>query len=188
MNKFAVLAVAILAALSGMGAAPVAPAAPAPEAALTMEGFGAVRIGMTIPEAERALGTHLKMVYLEENDPNACGSGERADGKNPDVFYMVEDKHIVRIDVTKLDEGTPSNPPVRTAAHIGIGSTEAEIRKAYGARVKVQPHPYLEQSGHYMVVKSADGKTGIIFETENGKVVSFRAGAYPAVGYIEGCA
>jgi hypothetical protein len=180
-----VLMVAVL--LAGLATTAMA-LSPLPPPALTVEGFGPVKIGMTRVQAESALGVKLNMQFLEESDPNACGTGARADGKNPDVFYMVEQGKIVRIDVSKLDEGPQSSPPVRTAKGIGLGSSEAAVKAAYGSLVKVEPHPYLEEAGHYLVVKSADGKSGIIFETDTKSVIGFRAGAYPAVAYIEGCA
>jgi hypothetical protein len=155
--------------------------------ALTVEGLGPVKIGMTLAEVERALGTKLSMYYLDDTDPNACGTGNRADGKNADVYYLLEDGKLARIEIVTLDTGTPTVPAIRTAKGIGLGSTEAQVKAAYPG-VKVEPHPYLEDAGHYMVVKSADGKTGIIFETDTKTVIEFRAGAYPQVGYIEGCA
>lgn len=180
------LIAAVVATSLATAAMAVTPVTPPP--ALTVEGYGPVKIGMTRAQAERVLGAKLNMYFLDDTDPNACGTGARADGKNPDVIYMLEDGKIVRIDVITLDTGTPSAPPVRTAKGIGLGSTEAQVRAAYGAAVKVEPHPYLENAGHYLVVKSPGGKTGIIFETDLKKVIGFRAGVYPPVSYIEGCA
>jgi hypothetical protein len=154
--------------------------------AVTVEGYGPVKFGMTLAEAERALGAKLTMYYLEE-DPKACGTGRRADGRNADVYYMVEDGRVARVEVVTLDTGTPTSPPVRTVKGIGLGSTEAEVKAAYPG-VKVEPHPYLEDAGHTMVVKSADGKRAFIFDTDTKRVIAFRAGVYPQVGYIEGCA
>lgn len=177
---------AVLAAGALIAAAPAEP--PAGSATLTTEGLGPVHYGMTLAEAEKALGARLKMFYAEDNDPKSCGTGARADGKNPDVYYMVEDGRIARVEVVTLDTGMPTKPPIRTAKNVGLGSTEAEVKAAYGAALRVEPHPYLEDAGHYLVVKSADGKTGIIFETDRKNVIEFRAGRYPQVGYIEGCA
>jgi hypothetical protein len=156
---------------------------------LTTDGLAPVRIGMTLAEAEAALGARLKMYFAEEdNDPNSCGTGARADGKNADVYYMVEKGRVVRVEVVTLDTGTPTSPTILTAKNIGLGSTEAEVRAAYGDALKTQPHPYLGTPAHYLIVKSADGKSGIILETDGKVVIEFRAGAYPQVGYIEGCA
>ncbi len=183
-----VLMAAIFATGLATTAMAVTPVTPPP--ALTVEGFGPVKIGMTLAEAQRVLGVKLNMQFLEEGDPNACATGARADGKNADVIYMIEGGKFVRIDVVTLDAGTgtPSAPPVRTAKGIGLGSTEAQVKAAYGTAVKVEPHPYLEDGGHYLVVKSPDGKTGFIFETDTKKVIEFRAGLFSAVQYIEGCA
>jgi len=82
---------------------------------------------------------------------------------------------------------TPSRPPVRSAKNVGVESTEAEVRRAYGRDLVIEPHPYGGEQDHYLIVKTPDGKRGLIFETANGKVTSFRAGLYDWVGYSEGC-
>jgi hypothetical protein len=54
--------------------------------------------------------------------------------------------------------------------------------------VTVTNHKY--EDGHYLTVRSAvpsDTLHFIIFETANGKVTRFRAGAKPGVEYVEGC-
>jgi hypothetical protein len=178
-----ILLTAVLAVVLTTVAMAVTPVTPPP---LAMEGYGPVKIGMTLAQAEEALGAKLNMYYLEE-DPTACGTGNRADGKNADVYYMVEDGAVRRVEIVTLDTGTPTSPPVRTAKGIGLGSTEAEVKAAYPG-VKVEPHPYLEDAGHTMIVKSADGKSAFIFDTDTKRVIAMRAGAYPQVGYIEGCA
>ena len=160
--------------------------APAPPA-LTVEGYGPVKVGMTLAQAEKALGVKLNMYWSEEGDPKSCGTGVRADKRNGDVYYMLEGGHVVRVEVVTPDTGTTTKPPIRTAKGIRLGSTEAEVKRAYPG-VKVEPHPYLGPAGHTIAVKSADGKTGIIFDTDGKTVIEMRAGVYPQVGYIEGCA
>lgn len=178
----------VFALLAAALAIAAAPAQQPPPDVLTVEGLGPVKMGMTIAEAEKALGARLKIVFSEDNDAMSCGTGSRADGRNGDVSYMVMKGRIVRIAIFRPDEGTPSNPPVRTPKNVGVGSSETAVQSAYGSIVEVEPHPYGTENDHYLIVKTADGKRGIIFETEDGKVSSFRAGVYPEVGYIEGCA
>jgi hypothetical protein len=155
---------------------------------LTVEGLGSVRIGMTVAEAEKALGAKLNIQYFEEGDRMSCGTGARADGKSGDVSYMVMKGRIVRIAVMRVEDGSPSIPVVRTIKGIGLGASEAQVKSAYGGLVKVEPHPYGTENDHYLIVDTPDRKRGLIFETEEGRVSSFRAGVYPEVGYIEGCA
>ena len=69
-----------------------------------------------------------------------------------------------------------------------IGSTEEQIKKIYGARLKVEPHKYLENDGHYLTLRSRDGRFGIRFETEKSRVFRFYAGPWEHLRYVEGCA
>jgi len=153
---------------------------------VTPYGIGPVAVGMTISQAEKALGHKLKTDYTA-NGSEACGSAWTAETDRQGYSFMVEDLVITRIDV-----GLPGKDngyrPITTAEGIGVGSTEAAVRKAYGKRLKIEPHPYLENEGHYLIVKDPDGKHGVVFETDTKTVTSFRTGIFPAVGFIEGCA
>jgi len=144
-------------------------AAPPP---LTPEGLGLVRIGMTFQQAERALGHKLA---LDGTNEPACYYASLAGAS-----YMFESGRIVRIDI-----GAPAGAVHATAAGIHIGSTEADVKKAY-AHVVVEGHPYAEH-GHYLRVDTTPKKAGFIFETDGKRVTSFRAGIYPALDYSEGC-
>ncbi len=139
---------------------------------LSFEGFGPVKIGMTVREAEKALG--MKLVENEVSEP--CHYAWR-EGELPGVGFMVLDGKIVRIDVTK--------DAYRAESGARVGAAEEEIRRLH-PQIQVERHPY-DDDGHYLVLADRDRRYGMIFET-NGKVVtSFRAGERKPVGYIEGC-
>jgi len=54
--------------------------------------------------------------------------------------------------------------------------------------MKVSRHAYTgEEGGHYLTFRSSDGRYGIRFETDQGKITTFYAGSYAAIQYIEGC-
>lgn len=148
---------------------------------LTTQGLGKVKVGMTLEAAETALGSKLEVSYPNDK---SCGTGARADKIDDNVWYMLENGNVARIDV--VSDGTHVAHIV-TAEGVGAGSTEKAVLDAYRGRVKIKPHPYLESQGHYLVVDDSDHKHGIIFETDLKQVTSVRAGAYPALGYIEGC-
>jgi hypothetical protein len=150
-----------------------------PSNALTADGLGKVKIGMTFAEAEKALGTALKP--RDETQVPQCYYTSHADEAEAGVIYMLENAGtITRIDVK-------SNSTIRSTAGIGIGSTEAEIHAAYGDGVIVQPHKYLGEDSHYLSIDSADHSHAILFETDKGVVTTFRAGVHPSVAYVEGC-
>lgn len=95
-----------------------------------------------------------------------------------DVELMISDDKVVRFDVT-----SPS--PLITKEEVGIGSTTQSILAAYPNAAR-KPHPYLGNSGEYLIVKLPSGN-GIVFEVELNKVAQFRLGHYPEVEFIEGC-
>ena len=149
---------------------------------LKPEGFESVQIGMTTDAAETSLGSAL--APRANPDPLGCVQGKRVDGNDPQILYMIEGGKITRIDVTKT--APEGEKPVTSEMGIGIGSTEAEIERVYGAKAKQEPHPYTyEEGGHLYTVES--GNNALIFETYGGKVTVFRAGAHPQVDYKESC-
>lgn len=157
----------------------------APEPVLTPEGLGPIKIGMTADAAETTLGVKLFAGPRPALTDDGCTYGRRVDGKDPEIGYMFEKGRITRIDVLP---GKVTESKVVTQKGFGIGSREADVVKAYGAKLQIQLHPYLEKGqGSYLVVDAPDHQSGIIFETEHGTVTSFRGGNYPALGYKEGC-
>lgn len=93
---------------------------------------------------------------------------------------MFSRSRVVRVDVR---DGT-----IETESGIRIGDQVGKIAKAYNGKVTVAPHQYIpEPEGKYLTVKSSNGKRAIRFETDNGRVVTFYAGRFPEVKYVEGC-
>jgi hypothetical protein len=144
--------------------------------ALRADGVGPVRVGMTVAEANDALGGGLDRTSgLEACDyvrPKAGPAG---------VSLMVENGRVVRVDVR-------DSARVSTSAGVLPGESEARVREAYPG-VRVQPHKY-DDRGHYMVVipgAPADTLHRLVFETDGTKVTSMRGGLFPAVEYVEGC-
>ncbi len=151
-----------------------------------MRGVGQVRLNMTLKQASRAVGAQISLRKSEYDDANECSYASRADGRDSNISYMMHHGRIVRIDIGPPGEGKKPTP-VQTVEGLGIGSTERELRAAYGRRVKIGPHPYGDANDHYYVLDAPGKRRGIIFETWDGKVSEFRVGTYPAVQYIEGC-
>jgi len=165
----------------------VAPGRDAPGPVLTFDGFGPVRIGMTAAQAQAALGRKFKFDDAQSGDVNECAYAWRADGKDSNVLYMIEKKRITRIDISNLNSHGRGVTGVVTAAGIGIGASEQAVRRAYGAAVIVAPAPY-ETGGQWLKVKDRGGRHGFVFETEHGRVTTFRTGERAAIDYMEGCA
>ena len=149
---------------------------------LTPEGLGAVRIGMTVAQAEKALGVKF-IARQEEFFEPGCWYTHPAGEQVSRAYYMVAGVVIVRIDV----RGDAKAPSLHDAKGLGIGAEEKAVITAYGGHLENTPHPYLNETGRYLRIPEKDGKTALLFETDEGKVTSFRAGRIPFVDYIEGC-
>jgi hypothetical protein len=181
-------------AAGGAAAGSPAPAskAKAPAAAaLTAEGFGPLRIGMSGAEVVEALG--------EDSDPQAVGGPdpESCDEFRPErapegMLVMIEAGRLTRI---SLIEGSK----VATDRGVRVGDPASAVRSAYGAALRSGAHKYEEAPAGYLTVwtKAAPGDErspvspaarGIRFDIgASGQVQSISAGG-PSIEYVEGCA
>src|SRR6478735_3878573 len=124
------------------------------------DGIVPVKVGMTRSDAEAATGLHFiptfnrppcgelvpspGMGQATEDDylPGASLMIVSAPGQN-----LLLNGKIARVDV--LERG------YKTAAGIGIGSTEARIKSVYRPFVRVAPNVY-NPRWHYLIVRSPD--------------------------------
>jgi hypothetical protein len=147
---------------------------------VSIYGIGSVRVGMTINEVQRVAGVRLVQTpsggeeygcfYYE---PSSSPSG---------VSFIVTNGRIARVDI--------NNPRIATIRGVGIGDTENRIKSVYSRQIQVTPHTYMT-GGHYLTFipkDSADKNYRIVFETDNNRVIQYRAGRLPEVEYVEGCA
>lgn len=148
---------------------------------LHFDGYGPVRLGMTIEQAQQVLKTPLVIDdYLE--DESCRFFTPKGSGAEPTIAFMTDHRRIVRIDVF------PGNgPQPATDRGAKIGDTEARIFELYRGRVKSGPHHYTGPQGHYLRVFDDSGHVRMIFETNGKTVESYRVGREPAVEYVEGC-
>jgi hypothetical protein len=150
---------------------------------LTPNGIGKVRFGMAAKMLQNTLQQKLEFDF----DPFAtdgCGTvstkGTRAIG----VSFTLKKGYVDRINIDYFGKGLRS--PVRTDGGVELGSTEDEVKQAYGNRVAVEPHPN-DPTWHYMVVDSPDHTSAIILETNGKKVIHIRSGEYPTIMQPDGC-
>jgi hypothetical protein len=143
--------------------------------AVREDGFGPVKIGMSLPQLNLVL--HEKFSKPDNKEDQGCFYVNPA--KHAHIAFMIENGRLVRIDVDGA--GVP------TVKGIQVGDSEQRARQVYGARLKVEPHAYTGPEGHYLTIRSSSGGYGIRFETDNGKIETFYAGRFDAIQYVEGC-
>jgi hypothetical protein len=130
---------------------------------------------MTFAEAAKA--TEGNLTVKKSRDPNECTYLTWRNGPGG-VRVMGEGGRVVRVSVDSAN--------IATDLGARVGDTEDRIKSLYGARLKVSPHKYTD--GHYLTVTPSDTSLRIVFETDKGRVTTFRGGKRPQVEYIEGCA
>jgi hypothetical protein len=156
----------------------VASAAPSPAMAaaagppvLSASSYGPVKFGATLAAIEKTLGS--KAEAPGKQDP-ACQSVRFP--SLPGIRFMVEDGVVTRADV---------EPGIANTLGLAVGDTLAQARERHAA-TNVGPHKY-EPAGHYLTMKSPDGRAAIVMEEDGKTITKIRAGLLPSVSYVEGC-
>lgn len=177
------ICVAILAALIDR-----AIAVDAKQQVLGIDGLGPIKLGSTIPAIERMLHTKLGPLSRDSQGfarvaeaSEGCWLWRRRDGKDKGLNFMTERGKLVRIDV---DESIGPSGKILTARGIRIGSTEADVKAAYGD-VTYEPQPSNEPRRWAVIERKA--RDGIRIETDGGRVVAMFVGRGAALDYPEAC-
>lgn len=159
-----------------------------PYPVLTIDGLGKVKLGMSVAEAEAALGERLPRLPADP-ETEACEQVQPAGRDNSDVLYMIEHDRVTRIDIYAGEnaDGRPRRSMILTDRGIGLGDSEETIRKMYGSTVVTSHRPYTGPEGRRLAVPNGDRTAAVMFETIDGRVDTLRVGFYPSVEYWEGC-
>lgn len=140
---------------------------------VSLTGYGPVHLGMTVAELEQALQTPLS---VQAPELEGCAYAEPVQG-HEGLALMLKDGHLVRIDIL--------TPGIRTLSGAAVGSSETDIAALYRGGLQKSPHAY--GTGSYFTLQSEDGRHGLRFETQDGKVTSFYVGLTKAIRLAEGC-
>jgi Periplasmic lysozyme inhibitor of I-type lysozyme len=143
----------------------------------TVLGVGPVKLGMTLAQAEQAMGRKLVSTW-PGSDTSECAYYS-AKPKIDGLLFMTAQGSIVRYDVR--------GPNVRTRSGIAVGDSVEHARAVYGDQLEVTPHRYTGPEDAYLTLWSNDRKTAIRFETLKGKIERFHAGFAEQAQYVEGC-
>ena len=141
---------------------------------VAFNGVGPVKIGMSLSELNTVL--HERFTMPTSKDDQGCFYVSSA--KHPHISFMIGDGHVVRVDVDSA--GIPTEHGVQ------VGDSEEHALQVYGPKLKVSESQY-DPEGHYLTIQSEDGRNGVRFETEKGKIQTYYAGRFEAIQYVEGC-
>lgn len=146
-----------------------------PGSPIAVDGVGPIRVGMTVDEAQRAAG-----IPMTRNDGPRCRSLSPSDRSLP-VDIVAEDGDQVNL-------VTVSSGPIKTAAGIGIGSTEEQVVAAYPGGTEVLPGA----PGPHRVILRQRGRAmapfSLVFQIDEGTVSQMRAGLRDRTEADENCA
>ena len=161
-----------------------APTTPDPAFIVGLDAVRDVRVGMTLAEVA-ALG-HRSEVSQPANEGATCTYADIAGLEG--IGVMLDGPRIVRFDVSLPAEGADAAPAMRwrTAEGAGLGTSEAELRRLYGARMQVEPNKY-DERWHDMIVRAEGSNRALLFQTDGSTVQSWRTGDWDAVQLVEGC-
>lgn len=141
---------------------------------LRENGIGPVKIGMNLAQLNAVLHERFSKPTEEWQSQECFYVKPR---RHPHTAFVIEDGRVTRIDV--------DGAGISTSTGIKVGDSEARALKIYGSKLEVEPAQYTD--GHYLTARSSDGRYGVRFETEKGKIQSFYAGRYESIQYVEGC-
>ncbi len=190
----------LLCRVDGAGAAPGPPSAAAPAsvasaasarhaAALpssrfTLQGLPPVLAGLTVSQAEQALGQALRPELLPPARQAAPAAAPRAcaysvSAAQPGVRYGVSAGVVTRIETR--------DPRYRSHSGLQVGDTAARAQQVYGKRLVSTPHPYFDK-GRMLIVYAADKRFALVMESnDQGRIVTLRGGRSPEVTWLEAC-
>jgi hypothetical protein len=160
-------------AIAALAASSEAVSAPAP---LTPDGWGELRVGMRERDAVRLFGLHIP----RDDGVSSYDCRQEEVPHFPGLVVMAERGVVTRITI---------EPPsrLRTDRGIGIGSREADVKRAYGPALKIVTAAYQEEPAHDLTFWAPGGKRGVRIGTNAaGRVEAIYVGSR-SISYIEGC-
>jgi hypothetical protein len=144
---------------------------------LTENGFGGLKIGMTVDQAAGALGRPLSPLYEETGPCQLYTSVALPEG----VVVMTQSGRVSRITLSGPAE-------VATSEGFRIGDKESDLLTRFGALLDRETHHYLGEPAEYLTSWSPDRTRGVRYETDqNERVFEIHAGD-ETITNVEGCA
>ena len=151
--------------------------------ALTPEGWGPLRIGMSLEQVIAAAGEDANPRAVGGPDPESCDEFRPARAP-AGLLVMIEDGYLTRI---SLGAGSA----ITTDRGFGIDARASEVASAYGTKALMSPHKYVDAPAVYITAWSVapphPGPRGVVYEVDaQGDVMRIHAGG-ASIAYVEGC-
>jgi hypothetical protein len=150
---------------------------------LSAEGFGPLRIGMSLAQVEAALGPDANPEAVGGPEPEVCDQFRPA--RAPEgLLVMIERGVLTSVRLTRSSKAT-------TDSGVSIGDSEPAVRAAYPT-LDEQAHAYEAAPAKYLTAWSGAARStpdarGLRFEIgQDGRVSSITGGG-PSIQYVEGC-
>ena len=153
---------------------------PGVQTPVTADGWGVIRIGMSVKDFERATGVQIGL------DTGASGSESCAYAILPNIFgespqFMFESRVLTSIRVFQGD--------VASDRRIRIGDNAHLVRMAYPKGLKAEPNPYDSRPPNQeLTFWNAHTRRGIRYSIDEKGLVSDILVGGKSITYDEGCA
>jgi hypothetical protein len=155
--------------------AAIAAGLPAP---VTLDGVGGVTPGMTPRQVAARWHVTLRLGPPIGAPGSTCRTAAVSAG-GLHGYALFEHN---RLGAVFFDRGA------RTPSGIGIGSSEAKLRRTYPGRLRREGHAYVHGGHYYFLTRRRSPRWRIRFDTNGrGRITQIGFGAR-AVSYVEGCA
>jgi len=190
-----VLPAAPLLAAGPARSASSATATPTDARRFTVQGLAPVLAGLTLAQADQALGQPLLPEQPAISSATSATSARAATAAAgpaapaachyrtsvglPGVRFVLRDGRLVRSETR--------DARYTTASGLRVGDALAQAEKLYGNRLESSRHPYFDH-GRMLAIYAGDRKHALVFETnDQGRIITLRAGRVPEVLALEGC-
>jgi hypothetical protein len=151
-------------------------AAPPP---LTPAGWGALKIGASEAEVRKALAPFDVEGEPADETFNDCHHINSR--RYPGFAAMIQKGRLTRLSLWS------ESKTLRTDKGLGVGATEARVKRAYGPKLEIREHAYEGPDGHYLTFWTVPQKRGVRYETDiHGRVSAVHVGD-ETIQLIEGC-
>lgn len=156
------------------------PPDPTGPGALTVDGWGELRIGMTRAEAEAVVGGPANPDLVGGPEPEICDEFRPA--RSPaGMLLMIERDTLTRITLVR-------GSTLRTTAGIAVGAGEDDVVASHPDGAEVGPHKYLPSPAAYVTVRGVGPHgRGYVYETDTDRRVTHIHAGGPSIHYVEGC-